>query len=122
MVVCVFPVDPAFAVQEPLHVRQKRDELAVMPDLKLLTRRTELVEHFAPRIARSRAIEEFPVLLHLRVGPDRHQLQWPHQDLPEVPHGRGRARRLLRHHRLPRCVPSVDRCVEEALHFEPTDD
>ncbi len=79
------PRPSTFAVEEALHVRQEGDELVVVALLELGGVAGELVDHFVPRIALALSLEQFPVLLDLRALANRHQLQRPEQDLPEMP-------------------------------------
>jgi hypothetical protein len=82
-------------VEEPAHVRQEGDELAVVPLLEPGGTAAELVAHLAPRIVVTGAREHLPVLLDLRALADRRELQRPQHDLPEVP---DELRRLRRAH------------------------
>ena len=76
-----------FAVEEPLHVRQERRELVVMAFLEVAGVASEFVRHLVPRISGSRLLEQFPVPLDLRpLTANRHQLQRPEHDLPELPY------------------------------------
>ncbi len=72
----------AFAVEKPLHIRQKGDELGVMPLLKFTRVAGKLIGQLYPGIVRGQ-LQQFPVLLDLRTL-ERHQLQRPEQDLPKM--------------------------------------
>jgi len=73
------------AVQEAPHVRQERDEFAVVPFVERARFAAERVRHLAPRIVTLRARQKVAVLLDLLAFPDWHELQRPEQDLLEVP-------------------------------------
>ena len=49
----------------------------------------KFVDHFVPGIRRSARLQNFPVPLDLRTFAQRHQLQRPQQDLPEVANALG---------------------------------
>src|SRR6185436_10486763 len=76
----------ALAVEEPPHVRQERDEFAVVARLELLGRAAEVLLELAPRVLALALLEQLPRLLDLRAFADRHELQRPEQDLAEVAH------------------------------------
>ena len=75
----------AFAVQEAPHVRQKRHELAVVTLLELFRIAAELVAQLAPGMVAAGLRQYVPRLLDLRAFLERHELQRPDQDLPELP-------------------------------------
>jgi hypothetical protein len=54
--------------------------------MKLIGVARELVFDFVPCARCVTGGEGLPVVLHLRLRTERHQLQRPHHDLPEVPH------------------------------------
>src|SRR6185436_15923168 len=74
----------AFPVEESPHVGQERDELAVVTCLELIGRAVEVVARLAPGMRAFRLLEQIPGLLDLRAFANRHELQRPEQDLPEV--------------------------------------
>ena len=74
----------AFPIEESPHVGQERDELAVVPCLELFGRAVEVVARLAPGMRPFRLLEQIPGLLDLRPFANRHELQRPEQDLPEV--------------------------------------
>ena len=75
----------ALAVQEAPHIRQKRHELAVVALLELFRIAAELVAQLAPRVLTARLRQDVPRFLDLRTLLDRHELQRPEQDFPELP-------------------------------------
>ena len=80
--------DATLAVQEALHVRQEGHEFAVVALLELAGIGREFVLDLAPGIRAAALRQVLPVALHLLALTHRHQLQGPHQDLPEVAHDR----------------------------------
>ena len=48
-----------------------------MTQLKFFAVRSEFIEQFTPRVVCSFLIEQLPMLLNLRAGTNRHQLQRP---------------------------------------------
>ena len=86
-------------VQKPLHMGQKGRELPVMALLEFSRVDRELIGQFGPGVEARAAIKIFPVAGHFPVQTlDRHQLQGPHQDLPEVAYERIGARTPGRGH------------------------
>ena len=76
----------AVAIKKPLDVWQERDELVVVAFLILSGCTAEFVDHFAPGIALGGGMQHLPMPLHLIAFLQRHQLQWPQQNLPEMAH------------------------------------
>ena len=92
------------AVEKAPDVRQEGHELAVMPLLELSRRTAELVADLAPRIVGAFACQQVPVRLDLLAFADRHELQRPQQDLPEMADELAAVPMLARHDHLPRGV------------------
>ena len=68
-----------------MDVGQKRDEFGVVSFLKQARITRELVHHLTPGVVGIRRLEHLTMLLDLFAFANRHELQRPEQDLPEMP-------------------------------------